>query len=60
MELAGARMVAALGPCAHPDAVPVQLQMTDEVVAWLCPACSTQLPAEWDTITPELDISGTE
>lgn len=48
MELGFARLSAALGPCAHPDAVPVEA-LTGEVVAWLCPApdCGRQLPATW-------------
>jgi hypothetical protein len=47
MELAGARLVAAFGPCAHPEAVPVDLPVTKERVAWLCPQCDAQLPGEW-------------
>jgi hypothetical protein len=34
------------GACAHPKAVPVKSTL-GETVAWLCPACDTQLPAEW-------------
>lgn len=48
-ELGFARLTAVLGPCAHPDAVPVELA-TGEIVAWLCPACDRQLPAGWDTL----------
>jgi hypothetical protein len=47
MELAGARLAATFGPCAHPEAVPVDLPVTGETVAWLCPQCDAQLPAEW-------------
>jgi hypothetical protein len=35
------------GPCAHPEAVPVDLPVTKERVAWLCPQCDAQLPGEW-------------
>lgn len=34
-------------PCAHADAVPVELASGGERVAWLCPACDEQLPADW-------------
>lgn len=34
-------------PCAHPNAVPVTLLLTEEPVAALCPDCGSQLPAEW-------------
>ncbi len=44
--LACARLTAVFGPCAH-DAVPVELLDTGEIVAWLCTACGTQLPADW-------------
>jgi hypothetical protein len=47
LELGFARLAAILGPCAHPDAIPVDLLLTGETVAWLCPACGTQLPAGW-------------
>lgn len=50
MELGFARLSAILGPCAHPDAVPVELLLTGEVVAWLCPCCGRQLPAGWGTV----------
>lgn len=50
MELLAARMAAAMGPCAHSDAVPVRTARLDaELVAWLCPGCDTQLPAGWTT-----------
>lgn len=45
--MAMANLAAVLGPCAHPGAVPVELLDDGDVVAWLCPACDTQLPAEW-------------
>ena len=45
-ELAGARLRAAFGPCAHGEAVPVET-LDGETVAWLCPACDEQLPADW-------------
>jgi hypothetical protein len=34
-------------PCAHRQAVPVRGLSGDDVVAWLCPQCDTQLPAEF-------------
>ncbi len=34
-------------PCAHPDAEPVDLLLTGETVAWLCPECGQELPADW-------------
>jgi hypothetical protein len=46
-ELGFARLGAVLGPCAHPGAVPVNLLVTGERVAWLCPGCGRQLPAGW-------------
>ncbi len=42
-----ARLSAVLGPCAHPGAVPVDLLLTGETVAWLCPGCDVQLPPGW-------------
>lgn len=39
-------VLAGKGECPHLSAVPVDLS-TGETVAWLCPECSTQLPAEW-------------
>jgi hypothetical protein len=36
-----------LDPCGHPDAVPVDTLWTRERVAWLCPECDAQLPADW-------------
>ncbi len=46
MDLAVTRLAAAVGRCAHPHAVPVDLA-TGERVAWLCPGCDAQLPAGW-------------
>lgn len=56
-ELGMARLTAALGPCAHPDAEPVDLS-TGERVAWVCanPECSAELPAGW---TPPAQVTGT-
>lgn len=45
-ELVSARLKAAVGPCAHAEAVPVET-LDGETVAWLCPGCDEQLPAEW-------------
>ena len=42
-----ARLSAAAGPCAHSGAVPVNLLVTGETVAWLCPGCDSELPAGW-------------
>ena len=47
LELGFARLSAAIGPCAHPGAVPVALSGTGAVVAWLCPGCGARLPARW-------------
>jgi len=41
-----ARLSAAAGGCAHPDAEPVDL-ITGERVAWVCPDCPAELPASW-------------
>ena len=38
-------LAAALGRCPHLAAVPVELLITGERVAWLCPDCGSQLPA---------------
>lgn len=46
MALGFARLGAAVGPCAHPDAEPVDLT-TGERVAWVCPDCPADLPAGW-------------
>jgi hypothetical protein len=49
---------AALVPsCAHPDAVPVDLLLTGERVAWWCEACKTQLEAGFDP-KPAVAITG--
>lgn len=47
MELGMERLKAALGPCTHANALPVQTLVSCEVVAWLCPDCDRQLPALW-------------
>lgn len=56
-ELGMARITATLGPCAHPDAEPVDLS-TGERVAWVCanPECGAELPAGW---TPPAQVTGT-
>ncbi len=41
------RLSAAVGPCAHAAAEPVDLLLTGETVAWLCLGCGRQLPAGW-------------
>lgn len=51
LEMAGARLAAAFGRCAHPNAVPVE-SVDGERVATFCPDCDTQLPAEWETVEP--------
>ena len=45
-------------PCAHADAVPVDLLLpgddgTREVVGWLCPACDTQLDTDPRPTAPQ-------
>jgi hypothetical protein len=42
-----ARLTASLGGCAHPNAEPVDLLVTGERVAWTCPDCPAELPADW-------------
>ena len=37
-------------PCAHRQAVPVRGLGGDDVVAWLCPQCDAQLPAEFSVL----------
>ena len=37
-------------PCAHRQAVPVRGLGEDDVVAWLCPQCDTQLPQDFSTL----------
>lgn len=46
MELGFARLGAIMGPCSHADAEPVDLLLTGERVAWVCP-CGAELPADW-------------
>lgn len=51
-ESTGAQMALAAGDvarssCWHDLAVPVDLMLTDERVAWLCELCLAQLPANW-------------
>jgi hypothetical protein len=36
--------------CAHRQAVPVRGLGGDDVVAWLCPQCDAQLPAEFGVL----------
>lgn len=48
--MAMANLAVAFGGCPHPNAVPVELLDGGAVVAWLCPDCDTQLPAEWRDI----------
>lgn len=36
-----------LKPCLHTHAVPVELHLTGELVAWLCPDCDAQLPEDF-------------
>lgn len=47
MTLGMTRLAAVLGPCPHYGAVPVDLLLTGERIAWLCPDCDAQLPAAW-------------
>lgn len=50
-ELALAQFSAALGPCSHADAVPVDSCVTGETLAWLCPPpCDQRLPMEWGEV----------
>lgn len=44
-----------LGPCGHPEPEPVRLLDGDEIVAWLCGRCDTQLPADWKPKAPSRD-----
>jgi hypothetical protein len=46
-EKLAVRPAAASGPCAHRDAEPVDLLVTGERVAWTCPDCPAELPADW-------------
>ena len=45
--MAAVNLAVAFGGCPHADAEPVE--SGGETVAWLCPGCDTQLPAEWST-----------
>lgn len=47
MALGFARLAAAMGGCAHANAEPVDLLVTAERVAWICPECPAELPANW-------------
>jgi hypothetical protein len=47
--LSSAGISSAAFGCTHAYAEPVNLLVTGETVAWLCPACDKQLPAEWST-----------
>jgi hypothetical protein len=50
LEAAQARQaVAGPAPCAHWQAVPVP-GVGGDVVAWLCPACDAQLPADFGVL----------
>lgn len=44
---AAAAIMAALGGCRHEFAIPVELAMTGEVVAAICPDCGIRLPVSW-------------
>jgi len=46
-------------PCGHRGAVPVDLTLTGERVAWWCEACTTQLDAAF-TPAPALSKERTE
>jgi hypothetical protein len=35
--------------------VPVDEYLTGQVVAWLCPDCDRQLPADWKQVSPVVD-----
>jgi hypothetical protein len=41
------RSTALFGQCTHPRALPVEAILTGDRVAWLCPDCDVQLPADW-------------
>lgn len=51
MAVGFARLGTTLGACAHRAAVPVDLLLTGERVAWLCPECNVQLPAGWSAVS---------
>lgn len=46
--------------CSHPDAVPVESAVDGQIVAALCPACDSGLPAAWLTCSHHttIEISG--
>lgn len=46
-EQAAAKLSALACPRAHANAVPVDELLTGAIVAWLCPTCDKQLPADW-------------
>ena len=52
-RLAGGQL---LDPCVHPGAIPVDQPalLGGERVAWLCPECDAQLPADWSSLRPQL------
>jgi hypothetical protein len=55
--LVASHVRAGLAPsCAHRDAVPVDLLLTGERVAWWCEACQAQLEAGFDPAPPSLII----
>lgn len=41
-------------PRAHTAAIPVDELLTGAIVAWLCPDCDKQLPADWKAGPPPL------
>lgn len=47
-----ARLSAVTCPTGHADAVPVDEYLTKLIVAWLCPTCDQQLPADWKPAPP--------
>ena len=47
VQLGMTRLASAMGGCAHLNAVPVDLLVTGERVAWVCPDCPAELPAGW-------------
>jgi hypothetical protein len=49
LELEATHAVAGTARCAHWRAVPVP-GVGGDVVAWLCPACDTQLPANFSVL----------
>lgn len=46
-EQLAANLSALTCPRAHTAAVPVDEHLTGAIVAWLCPDCDQQLPADW-------------